>query len=116
MESKRAFVDGVIIVVGKRGRDIPTIARDFTFMGGSLGEIRALKIINAIGYALKGEDPPIYSLNDSEGTEIQKGIDALRGHGGIFRLNSLASGKISQIAVIGPEDATQILLDKGSQR
>ncbi len=31
----------------------------------------------------------------------------------ILRLNSLASDKIPQMTIMGPEDAAQILLDKG---
>lgn len=103
MGTKRAYGDGVIIALGKvDNRSIVAIAQDFTFMGGSVGEMHAAKIVKALTYAMSAGVPVVF-LNDSGGARIQEGVDSLKGYGDIFYLNVMASGSIPQIAVImGP--------------
>jgi acetyl-CoA/propionyl-CoA carboxylase len=103
MDKKFAYGDGVVTgfaTVG--GRKIVVIAQDFTFMGGSLGEMHAAKIVKAMQYALSTGVPIIF-LNDSGGARIQEGVDSLKGYGDIFYMNVMASGVVPQIAAImGP--------------
>ena len=103
MDKRFAYGDGVVTglaTVG--GRRVVVIAQDFTFMGGSLGEMHAAKIVKAMNYALSSGIPVIF-LNDSGGARIQEGVDSLKGYGDIFYMNVMASGVIPQIAAImGP--------------
>ncbi|MCD6084041.1 MAG: methylmalonyl-CoA carboxyltransferase [Desulfurococcales archaeon] len=103
MNKRFAYGDGVVTglaTVG--GRRVVVIAQDFTFMGGSLGEMHAAKIVKAMNYALSSGIPVIF-LNDSGGARIQEGVDSLKGYGDIFYMNVMASGVIPQVAAImGP--------------
>ncbi|HDJ27321.1 MAG: methylmalonyl-CoA carboxyltransferase [Thermoplasmata archaeon] len=103
MAEKRFPGDGVVTGFGTiDGRLVFVYAQDFTVMGGSLGEMHAMKIARVLELALKA-GAPVIGINDSGGARIQEGIDALRGYGDIFRLNTLASGVVPQIALImGP--------------
>ncbi|MCD6106198.1 MAG: methylmalonyl-CoA carboxyltransferase [Thermoplasmata archaeon] len=103
MAEKRFPGDGVVTGFGTiDGRLVFVYAQDFTVMGGSLGEMHAMKIARVLELALKA-GAPVIGINDSGGARIQEGIDALRGYGDVFRLNTLASGVIPQIALImGP--------------
>ena len=103
MEKRKALGDGVVTGFGKvNGRKVFVIAQDFTFMGGSLGEMHAAKIVKTMKMALSVGAPVIF-LNDSGGARIQEGVDSLKGYGEIFYMNVMASGVIPQIAAImGP--------------
>jgi len=103
MSQKKAYGDGVVTAFGRvGGRNIIAIAQDFTFMGGSVGEMHATKIVKAMQFALSVGVPVVF-LNDSGGARIQEGVDSLKGYGEIFSMNVAASGSIPQIAVImGP--------------
>ena len=103
MDKRFAYGDGVVTGLAKvNGRNVVVIAQDFTFMGGSLGEMHAAKIVKAMNYALSTGIPVIF-LNDSGGARIQEGVDSLKGYGDIFYMNVMASGVIPQIAAImGP--------------
>jgi acetyl-CoA carboxylase carboxyltransferase component len=103
MEKKKAFGDGVVTGLGKaNARDLVVVAQDFTFLGGSLGEVNATKAAKAIEEAIKLGVPVVF-MNDSGGARIQEGVDALKGYGDIFYMNTRASGVVPQIAVImGP--------------
>ncbi|RLE68360.1 MAG: methylmalonyl-CoA carboxyltransferase, partial [Thermoprotei archaeon] len=70
MEERKAFGDGVVTGYGKiDGRPVMIYAQDFTFMGGSVGEMHASKIARAIEMAIK-LGIPIIGLNDSGGARI----------------------------------------------
>jgi len=103
MDKRVALGDGVVTGWGLiDGRPAVVIAQDFTFMGGSLGEMHAAKIVKAMQYALEAGVPIIF-LNDSGGARIQEGVDALKGYGDVFYMNVVASGVVPQIAAImGP--------------
>ncbi len=103
MEKKWAYGDGVVTGLARvGGRRVVVIAQDFTFMGGSLGEMHAAKVVKAMSYALSTGVPVIF-LNDSGGARIQEGVDSLKGYGDIFYMNVQASGVIPQVAAImGP--------------
>lgn len=95
--------DGVVTGHGTvDGRLVFVYAQDFTFMGGSLGEMHAGKICKVMDMALE-MGAPIIGLNDSGGARIQEGVNSLAGYGEIFRRNVLASGVVPQItAIMGP--------------
>ncbi len=103
MDKKVALGDGVVTGIAKvDGRSVVVIAQDFTFMGGSLGEMHAAKIVKAMSIALETGVPIIF-LNDSGGARIQEGVDSLKGYGEVFYMNVMASGVVPQIAAImGP--------------
>lgn len=103
LQEKKQPGDGVITGYGKiNGKPVCIFAQDFTFMGGSMGEMHNLKIAKLQEHALK-IGCPIIGLFDSGGARIQEGIHALDTGGLIFKNNTLASGVIPQISVIlGP--------------
>jgi len=103
LQQKKKAGDGVVTGYGKiNGKPVCIFAQDFTFMGGSMGEMHNLKIVNIIEHALK-TGCPVIGLFDSGGARIQEGIHGLDTGGLIFKTNTLASGVIPQISVIlGP--------------
>lgn len=100
---KKKTGDGVIIGYGKISkRPVYVYAQDFSFMGGSMGEMHNKKIAYAMELALK-TGCPVIGLLDSGGARIQEGVSALDSGGRIFQLNTIASGIIPQIsAIMGP--------------
>ncbi|HZX44132.1 MAG TPA: carboxyl transferase domain-containing protein [Candidatus Nanoarchaeia archaeon] len=103
LQEKKKPRDGVITGYGTvNKKPVCIYAQDFTFMGGSMGEMHNKKIANIMELALK-IGCPIIGLLDSGGARIQEGIDGLDGGGKIFQLNTLCSGVIPQIsAIMGP--------------
>lgn len=100
LDAKRAPGDGVICGYGTcDGRLIFAFAQDAAFMGGSLGEAHADKIVKLQEMALRS-GAPVVGLLDSGGARIQEGVNALSGYAKMFRNNTLASGVIPQISVI----------------
>jgi propionyl-CoA carboxylase beta chain len=98
--SNRPEGDGVVTGSGLvEGRTVSVFAQDSGTLGGSLGEMHALKIVNVQQRALRSRGP-LVGLVDSAGARIQEGVAALDGYGAIFRQNVLASGRIPQISVI----------------
>jgi acetyl-CoA carboxylase carboxyltransferase component len=102
-EMSKGLGDGVVVGHGTiEGRLVFVYAQDFTFMGGSLGEMHAMKICKVMDLAME-MGAPIIGLNDSGGARIQEGVGALAGYGEIFRRNVMASGVVPQItAIMGP--------------
>ena len=95
--------EGVVTGYGLvNGRTVFAFAQDFSAMGGSLGEMHAVKICKAMDRAV-AVGAPIIGLNDSGGARIQEGVDSLAGYGYIFGKNVKASGIVPQIsAIMGP--------------
>ncbi len=102
LEKKKAG-DGVITGYGTiNKRHVYVYAQDFSFMGGSMGEMHNKKIANVMELALKTGCPCI-GLLDSGGARIQEGVAALDAGGRIFQLNTTMSGIVPQIsAILGP--------------
>ena len=100
---KRKAGDGVITGHGSiNKKPVYAYAQDFSFMGGSMGEMHNRKIANVMELALKTGCPCI-GLLDSGGARIQEGISALDAGGKIFQLNTMMSGIVPQIsAIMGP--------------
>ena len=103
LQEKKQPGDGVITGYGKiNGKPVCIFSQDFTFMGGSMGEMHNKKIASIQEHALS-TGCPIIGLFDSGGARIQEGIHGLDVGGKIFKNNTLASGVIPQISVIlGP--------------
>ena len=103
LEAKKRSGDGVITGYGIiNKRPVYVYAQDFSFMGGSMGEIHNKKIAHIMDLALKTGRPCI-GLLDSGGARIQEGVSALDTGGRIFQLNTLISGIVPQIsAILGP--------------
>jgi len=103
MENKRVLGDGVVTGSGTvNGRNVFVYAQDFTFIGGSLGEMQERKITKIQDMAMK-MGCPVIALNDSGGARIQEGVMSLGGGGEIFFRNVMASGVVPQIvAIMGP--------------
>jgi acetyl-CoA carboxylase carboxyltransferase component len=103
MDKTEAPGEGIVTGYGTvGGRKICLASQDFTVIGGSLGEMHAAKMVKVMELARK-IGVPFVGINDSGGARIQEGVDALRGYGDIFYLNTLLSGVIPQISVImGP--------------
>ncbi len=103
MDKKRFSGDGVISGSGTvNGKKVYLSSQDFTVLGGSLGEMHAVRIAEAQIDALKTGSPFI-QINDSGGARIQEGTLSLDGYAKIFRANTLSSGVIPQISIIlGP--------------
>ncbi len=103
MAESRVPGDGVVTGWGTiNGRVVYVYAKDFTVLGGSLGEAHAEKICKVQDMALRNR-APIIGLMDAGGARIQEGVAALGGYAEVFQRNVLASGVIPQISVImGP--------------
>ncbi|MEK6983236.1 MAG: carboxyl transferase domain-containing protein [Nanoarchaeota archaeon] len=103
LEAKKKAGDGVIVGYGTiNKKPVYVYAQDFSFMGGSMGEVHNRKIAHIMELALKTGCPCI-GLLDSGGARIQEGVAALDSGGKIFQLNMLSSGIIPQVsAILGP--------------
>ncbi len=99
----RPYGDGVVTGYGQiDGRQVAVFAQDFTFFGGSLGEVFGEKIVKVMDWAAK-IGCPVIGLNDSGGARIQEGVVSLGLYGEIFFRNVRNSGVVPQISVImGP--------------
>lgn len=103
LESRKRAGDGVITGHGAiNKRNVCVYAQDFSFLGGSMGEMHNRKIAGIMELALKTGCPCI-GLLDSGGARIQEGISALDTGGRIFQLNTAMSGIVPQVsAILGP--------------
>jgi acetyl-CoA carboxylase carboxyltransferase component len=103
LDKKNIPSDGVVTGIGTiNERRVALYSQDFNVIGGSLGEMHALKITKMQDLALK-LGIPFIAMNDSGGARIQEGVDSLRGFGDIFIRNVKASGVIPQISLqLGP--------------
>jgi len=103
MADKEIPCEGVVTGYGNvDGRTVFAYAQDFGVMGGSLGEMHAIKIVKCLEEAMFA-GCPVVGMNDSGGARIQEAVDSLAGYGKIFYKNTMASGMIPQIcAIMGP--------------
>ena len=97
------YGDGVVTGHGTiEGRTVFLFAHDFTFFGGSLGEMFGKKVTKVMDLALKA-GVPFIGLNDSGGARIQEGVQSLASYSEIFFRNTICSGVIPQVsAIMGP--------------
>ncbi len=100
MEDKKIHGDGVITGFGKiDDRVVYVFSHDATFLGGSLGEAFARKVINIMNLASQN-GYPVIGLNESSGARIQEGVSSLAGYADIFYKNVQLSGVVPQISII----------------
>ena len=94
---------GVITGFGSiGGADVAVYAQDFSYRGGTVGQVEADKICDLLDHAMALR-MPVIAILDSGGARIQEGVNALAGYGRIFRRTVAASGVIPQITIIaGP--------------
>lgn len=100
-ESRARFPgDGVVCGYGRiDGRGVIVSSQDFTVFGGAGGEVYTRKLCTALEKAMDMGLPYI-NINDSGGARIGEGVSALGGYSRLFYLNTQASGRIPQIALI----------------
>ena len=92
--------DGVITGYGNiYGQRVYFYGQDFTHMGGTFGYQHSQQIIAIIEEAII-QRKPIIGIYDGGGARIQEGAAAVAGCGELFRMNTMASGVIPQIAII----------------
>ncbi|MGW7514487.1 acyl-CoA carboxylase subunit beta [Streptomyces sp. NPDC054796] len=100
MRERELPADGVITGTGEiDGRPVCVFAQDPHVMGGSLGEVHALKISGLMELASRARCP-VVALLESGGARLQEGIAAVDGYGQIFRRNVALSGRVPQLSVI----------------
>lgn len=94
---------GVVIGWGMTsGHPVVVASHDAAVASGAIGKIFAEQIMRAQRLAIDKGYPIVY-INDSGGANINDGIHALHGCGGIFYNNVLAQKRIPQISLIlGP--------------
>jgi acetyl-CoA carboxylase carboxyltransferase component len=101
LEEEEFPCEGVITGYGNIcGRPVSLYSQDFTFMGGSAGEVHCQKIVEALQYSLE-LGIPFIGINDGVGARLTEGIGNM--YVPIFYLNTIASGVVPQISIImGP--------------
>ncbi|TRV72007.1 acyl-CoA carboxylase subunit beta [Streptomyces sp. 130] len=99
-QGQEHYGDGVITGYGAvDGRPVCVFSQDATFMGGSLGEVHARRILKVMDLALR-TGRPIIGINDGAGARIQEGVVSQALYAEIFHRNVKASGVIPQISLI----------------
>lgn len=100
VEKKHYYGDGVICGFGKiNGKGVYAISSDATISGGAGGEEYIKKVCRCLQSAISTKSPFV-SLNESGGARIEEGINSLAAYSTLFKLNTMASGYIPQIAAI----------------
>lgn len=103
MDKAQIPAEGVITAFGRvNGRPVVAFSEDYSAMAGTFGEYHGFKETYAIQFAME-KGFPVIGMNDSAGARLQEGIDTLEAYGKLFRVQTLASGVIPQIALLlGP--------------
>src|SRR5688572_13377398 len=103
MENRRVYGDGVVTGWGTiDGRKVFVFSQDFTYIGGTLGEVYAEKICKVMDLAAS-TGAPVIGINDGGGARVQEGMVSLAGYAYIFDRNVRYSGVIPQISIVaGP--------------
>lgn len=92
--------DGVVTGYGTiDGRLVYVYSQDAKVLGGSIGEMHAVKIAKIYDMALK-MGAPVIGLVDCAGLRLQEATDSLNAFGSIYLKQSMASGVIPQITGI----------------
>ena len=103
MENRQVPGDGVVTGWGTiDGRKVFIFSQDFTFIGGTLGEVYAEKICKIMDLAAS-TGAPVIGINDGGGARVQEGMVSLAGYAYIFDRNVRYSGVVPQISIVaGP--------------
>ncbi len=102
MQEKSVPGDGVVTGYGLvDGSVVYVYSQDAAAMGGSIGEMNAMKICRMYDMAIKA-GAPVVGIVDCAGFRLQESVDALAAFGRIYAKQAEASGLIPQIsAVVG---------------
>ncbi len=93
--------DGVTAAFGRvAGRPVACYAQDAGFLAGSLGAAQADTIERLLRLAGRAR-VPVVAFVESGGARIHEGTAALCGYGRVFRQNSLLSGFVPQVSIVG---------------
>lgn len=99
-ENRDEGYDGVITGYGTIfGQRVYFYGQDFTCMGGTFGYQHSRQIVAIIKEAIS-DRKPIIGIYDGGGARIQEGAASVAGCGELFKMNTMASGYIPQIAII----------------
>jgi acetyl-CoA carboxylase carboxyltransferase component len=103
LERRRVYGDGVVTGWGTiDGRKVFVFSQDFTYIGGTLGEVYAEKICKIMDLAAS-TGAPVIGINDGGGARVQEGMVSLAGYAYIFDRNVRYSGVVPQISIVaGP--------------
>lgn len=100
MDSKKAPSDGVICGYGTiDNRLVYVYSQDSSVLGGSIGEMHAIKISNVYDMAIK-MGAPVIGILDSNGIRLEESFDALDGLGKIYAKQVEASGIVPTITAV----------------
>ena len=100
MNPKEAPADGVVTGYGLiDGKLVYVYSQDSSVLGGSIGEMHAMKITKLYDLAMK-TGAPVIGLIDSCGMRLQESTDALNALGTIYQKQAMASGVVPQIAAV----------------
>lgn len=100
MNPKEAPADGVVTGYGLiDGKLVYVYSQDSSVLGGSIGEMHAMKIAKLYDLAMK-TGAPVIGILDSCGMRLQESTDALNALGTIYQKQAMASGVIPQVAVV----------------
>lgn len=92
--------DGVVTGYGTiDGRLVYVYSQDVKVLGGSIGEMHALKIAKIYDMALK-MGAPVIGLIDCAGLRLQEATDSLNAFGNIYMKQAMASGVVPQVTGI----------------
>ena len=92
--------DGVITGYGViNDKPVCVYSQDSTILGGSIGEVHALKIAAVYDLAVR-IGAPVIGLVDSAGLRLQEGVDALNAFAQIYANHAKASGVVPQIMAV----------------
>lgn len=108
-DRKRPVTDGIVAGHGTiDGRPVCIFSQDNTIFDGQVGETAGEKILKVVELAVKS-GTPLVAIYDGAGARIKDGMAALEYFTRIYRLQSLASGVIPQIALVaGATSAAQV--------
>ena len=94
------LTDGVITGYGTIGdKPVCVYSQDSSILGGSIGEVHALKIAAIYDLAVR-IGAPVIGLVDSAGLRLQEGVDALNAFAQIYANHAKASGVVPQVMAV----------------
>jgi acetyl-CoA carboxylase carboxyltransferase component len=92
--------DGVLAASGAiGGRPVFCYAQDYSFAGGSLGEVHAETIVRVLSLAGRAR-VPVVGLIESAGARVQEATAALNGYARVFRQTVALSGRVPQVSIV----------------
>ena len=92
--------DGVLAASGAiGGRPVFCYAQDYSFAGGSLGEVHAETIVRVLSLAARAQ-VPVVGMIESAGARVQEATAALSGYARVFSGTVALSGRVPQVSIV----------------